>query len=158
MTLLVTTGPGSTTTRPRPVLGCLSGSSLTTAFHPLWNVRYSCTFQQPIRGVKRGIGHLLFVTLPPEVQLRSTFQRSRGIISKRLAPFSLERPGPPVSPLPRCAHSPIPSLRSVIHSLLRSSLSLTAFTHMTDLRFALVVTQPAAGPHGSRKTNHILSL
>jgi hypothetical protein len=32
-------------------------------------------------------------TFTAEVSLRSTFQRSRGIIKKRLAPFHLERPG-----------------------------------------------------------------
>ncbi len=35
-------------------------------------------FHQPIRGSEKGIGNLVFVTLPQEVQLRSTFQRSRG--------------------------------------------------------------------------------
>jgi len=34
-----------------------------------------------------------------EQSLRSTFQRSRGIIVKRLAPFSLERVTPPVGVL-----------------------------------------------------------
>jgi len=88
----------------------------SSAFQTVWNVRYSAPFHQPIRGSEKGIGNLVFVTLPPKVQLRSTFQRSRGIICKRLAPFSLERsghtcgrPSRPYGPhppsLPRCAPS-----------------------------------------------------
>ena len=88
----------------------------SSAFQTVWNVRYSAPFHQPIRGSEKGIGNLVFVTLQPKVQLRSTFQRSRGIICKRLAPFSLERsghtcgrPSRPYGPhppsLPRCAPS-----------------------------------------------------
>ncbi len=58
---------------------------------PLY-VRVSRVHANPYRWarlVQPGTGYASY--LPPEVQLRSTFQRSRGIILKRLAPFSPER-------------------------------------------------------------------
>jgi len=93
-----------------------------------------------LEGVKRGIGNLVFVTLPPKRPLRAACQRVRGIIRKRLAPFVPDTHGhtcgapislaaltqgcaPRGSPFPRCAHSRLrpqrvpPCLRNYNHTL-----------------------------------------
>jgi len=86
-----------------------------------------------LEGVKRGIGNLVFVTLPPKVLrvLRAGVPGESYVKGWHLLPWHV--PGPPAvlpHPLPRCAHS----------------LSLAALTHMTYLRCALVVPHPAGGP------------
>jgi hypothetical protein len=99
-----------------------------------------------------------------------TVQRSRGIICKRLAPFTLEHSGhscaASLSHL-RCSptrpYGPHPSLRSA-HSLAALPPSAIHYVHsrrytphMITYAVALVFAHPSDGPHCSRKHNHILS-
>ncbi len=92
-----------------------------------WHVVLTSVFHERIRARTERMCQPSFVLLLLEVTLRSTFQRSRGIIVKRLSPFSLERPGftsgsPPARPSL--------SLAALPHQ------SLTAFTLLAALRSA----------------------
>jgi len=107
----------------------------------VWNVRYSLPFHQPIRGSEKGIGNLVFVTLPPKIPLRSTFQRSRGIISKgwHLFPWNACVRSSFPHPLAHCVHSlsalrPSPSLRSAFPSVSAHYVHLHSFGAHSHLR------------------------
>jgi len=110
-----------------------SDFSCTVACQRVWNVRYSAMFHQPIEGSEKGIGNSVFVTLSQEIQLRFTFQRFRGIICKRLAPFSMKRRASSPRFLPLT-----PSLRSLKAAppegspLLTQSYSYPLFAHSTS--------------------------
>jgi len=54
-------------------------------------------FQGALGGREDRLAPIILLSCCCEVLLRSTFQRSRGIIVKRLSPFSLERSVPPAS-------------------------------------------------------------
>ncbi len=83
-----------------------------------WHVVLTSVFHERIRARTERMCQPSFVLLLLEVTLRSTFQRSRGIIVKRLSPFSLERPGftsgsPPARPSLSLAALPHQSLATL---------------------------------------------
>jgi len=118
-----------------------------------------------LEGVKRRIGNLVFVTLPPKRPLRAACQRVRGIIRKRLAPFVPDTHGhtcgaPPSltafpHPLPRCAPSPHSALRP--SSLAPPALPIRCTHHTCSLASLPHRLRPQRVPLCSRKTISTLS-
>ena len=65
-------------------------TTFISAFQPIklvWHLMHTHRASSELERMKEMMNHQSTFILPQEVTLRSTFQRSRGIIRKRLAPF-----------------------------------------------------------------------